>query len=55
MTAGTETTSIGVTRTQIDWTPYLAGAGIGVLSWAAFAIADDDGMRPQVSVQRFVD
>jgi len=41
MTAGTETTSIGVTRTQIDWTPYLAGAGIGVLSWAAFAIADD--------------
>ena len=40
MTAGTETTSIGVTRTQY-WTPYLAGAEIGVLSWAAFAIADD--------------
>ncbi len=28
-------------RTGIDWTPYLTGAGIGVLSWAAFAIADD--------------
>ncbi len=26
---------------RIDWTPYLTGAGIGVLSWAAFAIADD--------------
>lgn len=26
---------------RIDWTPYLAGAGIGVLSWIAFAIAKD--------------
>lgn len=41
MTAGIETARIGVTRTPIDWTPYLTGAGIGVLSWAAFAIADD--------------
>jgi len=32
---------MGVTRAPIDWTPYLTGAGIGVLSWAAFAIADD--------------
>jgi len=28
-------------RTRVDWTPYITGAGIGVLSWAAFAIADD--------------
>lgn len=41
MTATAETTRIGVTRAPIDWTPYLTGAGIGVLSWAAFAIADD--------------
>jgi uncharacterized membrane protein YedE/YeeE len=27
--------------TPVDWRPYLAGAGIGVLSWAAFAIADN--------------
>ncbi len=27
--------------TRIDWTPYLVGAGIGVLSWAAFAIANN--------------
>lgn len=26
---------------RIDWTPYLIGAGIGVLSWAAFAIANN--------------
>jgi hypothetical protein len=26
---------------RVDWTPYLAGAGIGVLSWIAFAIAKD--------------
>jgi hypothetical protein len=26
---------------RIDWTPYLVGAGIGVLSWAAFAIANN--------------
>ena len=33
---------IGVARrTGIDWTPYLTGAGIGILSWAAFAITDD--------------
>jgi uncharacterized membrane protein YedE/YeeE len=28
-------------RLSIDWSPYLAGAGIGVLSWIAFAIAKD--------------
>lgn len=27
-------------RTASRWTPYLAGAGIGVLSWLAFAVAD---------------
>jgi len=26
---------------SINWRPYLIGAGIGVLSWAAFAIADE--------------
>jgi uncharacterized protein len=26
---------------RIDWSPYLVGVGIGVLSWAAFAIAKD--------------
>lgn len=30
-----------ITRSEVDWTPYLAGAGIGILSWAVFAIADD--------------
>jgi len=25
----------------IDWTPYLAGAGIGLLSWIVFAVVDD--------------
>lgn len=26
---------------SIDWTPYLVGTGIGVLSWVAFAVAHD--------------
>lgn len=26
---------------RIDWTPYLAGAGIGVLSWLAFAVVNN--------------
>ena len=30
-----------ITRSEVDWTPYLAGAGIGILSWAVFAITDD--------------
>jgi uncharacterized protein len=41
MTVGTDATLAVVARGRIDWTPYLMGAGIGVLSWAAFAIADD--------------
>ncbi len=42
MTIGVETASVRVARKgRINWTPYLAGAGIGILSWAAFAIADD--------------
>jgi len=42
MIIGVETTRIGVVgKTRIDWSPYVMGAGIGVLSWAAFAIADD--------------
>jgi uncharacterized membrane protein YedE/YeeE len=40
MTVSTETSFVGAAD-RIDWTPYLMGAGIGVLSWAAFAIADD--------------
>ncbi len=30
-----------VSTSRLDWTPYLAGAGIGILSWIAFAIAKD--------------
>jgi uncharacterized membrane protein YedE/YeeE len=30
-----------VIRSEVDWTPYLAGVGIGILSWAVFALADD--------------
>lgn len=41
MTAGTETAFVGAARGSIDWTPYLAGSGIGILSWAVFVIADD--------------
>ncbi len=42
MSATTDITGIGAARTsRIDWTPYIMGAGIGVLSWAVFAIADD--------------
>lgn len=42
MAASIETAPTAVTRrTQTDWTPYLTGTGIGVLSWAAFAIVDD--------------
>lgn len=26
---------------RIDWTPYLVGAGIGVLSWAAFVVVNN--------------
>lgn len=26
---------------RIDWTPYLIGAGIGVLSWLAFAVVNN--------------
>ena len=25
-------------RSGVDWTPYLAGAGVGVLSWIVFAV-----------------
>lgn len=35
---------------RINWGPYLAGAGIGVLSWAAFAIvANPIGMTTSMS------
>lgn len=36
-----ETVELRQGSARIDWTPYLAGAGIGVLSWIAFAIAKD--------------
>ena len=35
------TTHAAVRGTRIDWTPYLMGAGIGVLSWIVFAVDDD--------------
>lgn len=35
-------TQIGAAgKARGGWTPYLTGAGIGVLSWAVFAVADD--------------
>jgi len=42
MSASTDiTTPAALRRMRIDWTPYLMGAGIGVLSWIVFAVADD--------------
>ena len=32
---------IAVSSSRIDWTPYLAGAGIGILSWVVFVVVDD--------------
>jgi len=35
---------------SIDWTPYLAGAGIGVLSWVVFAVvANPIGITTAIS------
>ena len=42
MSASTDiTTHAGVRGMRIDWTPYVMGAGIGVLSWIVFVLADD--------------
>ena len=41
MTGIDMTSAPAVDRRASDWTPYCTGAGIGVLSWAAFALADD--------------
>jgi uncharacterized protein len=42
MSASTDIpTHASVGAMQIDWTPYLMGAGIGVLSWIVFVFADD--------------
>lgn len=30
-----------LTNAGVDWTPYLIGVGVGVLSWLVFAVADD--------------
>jgi uncharacterized protein len=35
------TPSALISGSRMDWTPYLTGAGIGVLSWIVFAVADD--------------
>ena len=29
------------TATQINWSPYLAGAGIGILSWIVFVVVNN--------------
>ncbi len=34
-------TSMRPANRSIDWSPYLAGGGIGVLSWVSFAVAKD--------------
>jgi hypothetical protein len=42
MSASTDiTTPAALRRLRVDWTPYFMGAGIGVLSWIVFAVADD--------------
>jgi hypothetical protein len=33
-----DSVSVGVTTQRLDWGPYLAGAGIGVLSWIVFVV-----------------
>jgi hypothetical protein len=33
--------SVAVSRRGIGWGPYVAGAGIGVLSWTVFFVADE--------------
>lgn len=38
------------TTYKIDWTPYLVGAGIGILSWLVFLVVDKPlGMSTEVS------
>jgi hypothetical protein len=32
---------LAVSGSRVEWRPYLAGAGIGVLSWVVFAFVDD--------------
>jgi uncharacterized membrane protein YedE/YeeE len=32
---------LAVSGSGVEWRPYLAGAGIGVLSWVVFAFVDD--------------
>ena len=42
MSATSDSIAVRAARTRgIDWRPYLFGAGIGVVSWAAFAIAKE--------------
>ena len=36
-----ESRGVATASSRMDWTPYLVGVGIGVLSWIAFAIAKD--------------
>ncbi len=43
--------SAPITATRINWGPYLAGTGIGVLSWIVFAVVNDPG-RPAISRKR---
>jgi uncharacterized protein len=38
---GVEHTLVRAAGRPVDWTPYLTGAGVGALSWAAFVVADD--------------
>lgn len=42
MVSSVETMGRGaVGARKIDWNPYLAGAGLGVLSWLVFVVVDD--------------
>ena len=41
MTSATMSEEVQAASARINWTPYLVGIGIGVLSWIAFGIAKD--------------
>ena len=41
MSAITESLGAAQKTRRIDWSPYLVGAGIGILSWIAFGVVKD--------------
>lgn len=41
MSAITESLGSARKTKRVDWSPYLVGAGIGILSWVAFGVVKD--------------